>query len=48
MQSSCKSSAEHARIVAKVLPYAIVLYCIQVFIWRPSTAMGKQRRFWFD
>src|SRR6218665_1113503 len=26
----------------------IALYCIQVFIWRSSTAKGKQRRFWFD
>src|SRR6218665_3056096 len=25
-----------------------VLYCIQIFIWRPSTAIGKQRCFWFD
>ena len=24
------------------------LYCIQVFIQHPSTAMGKQRRFWFN
>jgi len=24
-----------------------VLYCIRVFIYRRSTAMGKQRRFWF-
>src|SRR6218665_2013130 len=28
--------------------YCIVLYCIQIFIQRPSTAIGKQRRFWFD
>ena len=27
---------------------SIVLYCIQVFIQRPSTAIGKQRRIWFD
>ena len=30
--------------------YIIVLYCIvfKVFIQRPSTAIDKQRRFWFD
>ena len=25
----------------------MVLYCIEVFIWRPSTAIGKQRHFWY-
>ena len=28
--------------------YCNVLCCIQVFIQRPSTAIGKQRRFWFN
>ena len=37
----------HTTVTQFVL-YCFVLYCIQVFIQRPATAIGKQRRFWFD
>ena len=35
-------------IFTDMFMYCIVLYCIQVFIQRRSTAVDKQTRFWFD
>jgi len=32
----------------RILQVIIVLYCIWIFIWRPSTAVSPQRCFWFD